>query len=432
MSTEISERRALIEREVEAHRDTNPTATYKITFRGQDEYLPVIRVNPGRLLLNTKNNRLAGQLNDHPRKSLVLADPFSSVSQEILAKLLEETDQFKDLKDQLKILGQKEPGLITREGLLVNGNTRVAALRQLHADYVEVAVLPRNVTDDDIFSLEMSLQVQNLVHQDYTFTNELLLMQRFLREGGSKKDLATKMGWIRGGESKVSLRMRLLQYIEDVRSLTTPPRPYKEFDSKEQHLKDLDGDYQRLKNEGDIEAAESLKWSRLTAIFLKLNKDQVRAIDEDFVSKDLISRLEHTNQDALSLLEKYKKKTPNADFDILIPPSADENNQQIDMRQFLQDFLTKSASDQTDEVETEKLEQISKEARRVADRIIDDQKANTLQLSPITVLEEVREKIVNLRGGLPEILNHGNFRRDKLEFNLQKLKDELTKLEKLL
>lgn len=422
MSIGREERIELIKRELETYDETNSKATYKIKFRGEDNYLKVIRVNPNSLLLNPKNNRLSGQLSDSKEKNTVLIDPTSITSQKILHTLLSETDQYQDLKEQLKILGQQEPGLITREGLLVNGNTRVAALRDLNVDYVEVAVLPSNVVDEDILNLEMSLQVQDLVHQDYTFTNELLLMKRFIDEGGSVKELANKMGWIRRGESKVNTRMRLLSYIEEVRRLTTPPIAYKIFDSKEQHLKDLDTEYQKYKNEGDIDAAESLKWMRLTSIFLKLNKDQVRAIDYDFVSIDLMGRLENTDTDAHQFLEKYQKSPVNGGFSDLIP--VNENEQiEYDMQKFLKDYLVEHDDD-----EDNIYSKIATEARRVADRIIDDQKAETLKIGPITVLEEAREKIAKLRADLPELVNTDGFKKGKLEFNVKKLVDELNKL----
>ena len=422
MSIGREERIELIKRELETYDEINSKATYKIKFRGEDNYLKVIRVNPNALLLNPKNNRLSGQLSDYKEKNTVLIDPTSIISQKILHTLLSETDQYQDLKEQLKILGQQEPGLITREGLLVNGNTRVAALRDLNVDYVEVAVLPSNVVDEDILNLEMSLQVQDLVHQDYTFTNELLLMKRFLDEGGSVKELANKMGWIRRGDSKVNTRMRLLSYIEEVRRLTTPPIAYKIFDSKEQHLKDLDTEYQKYKNEGDIDAAESLKWMRLTSIFLKLNKDQVRAIDYDFVSIDLIGRLKNTDTDAHQFLEKYQKSPVNGGFSDLIPVTENEHLE-YDMQKFLKDYLVEH-----DDGEDNFYSKIATEARRVADRIIDDQKAETLKIGPITVLEEAREKIAKLRADLPELVNTDGFKKGKLEFNIKKLSDELNKL----
>lgn len=425
MSMGKEERKELINRELNTYDENGSKATYKVKLRGKDEYLKVIRVNPNTLLLNPENNRLSGQLKDYTKKDSVYADPTSVFSQKVLHKLLSETEQYSELKEQLKILGQQEPGLITRDGLLVNGNTRVAALRDLNIDYVDVAVLPTNIINDDILSLEMSLQVQDLVHQDYSFTNELLLMKKFLDKGGSPKELATKMGWIRRGESKVNTRMRLLTYIEEVRRLSSPPIPYNVFDAKEQHLKDLDTEYQRYKNEGDIHAAEQLKWSRLTGVFLKLNKDQVRAIDCDFVSIDLNERLKNTDPDAHQILDRYKKAPVSTGFADLMEMDEDENvDQDYDMQSFLKDFL----ANYDDEEENDSFSKIATEARRVADRIIDEQKAETLKIGPITVLEEVREKVAKLRADLPELIESDGFKKGKLQFNLKKLNDEITKL----
>ena len=429
MTIGIEDRKLLIERELEAHKKNGSNATYKILFRGEELYLPVIKVNPNSLLLNPNNNRLAGQLYDHPNRSEVLSDPYTVNSQNVLHHLLSSTDQFKDLKDQLKGLGQRDPGLITREGLLVNGNTRVAALKEIDINFVSVAVLPPNVLEDDIFELEMSLQVQSLIHQDYTFTNELLLMKRFLNGGGTTKELAKKMGWMRGGIKKVDLRMRLLNYIEEVRRLKTPPIAYSEFDSKEQHLKDLDGDYLRLKNEGDIQGAETLKWSRLSAIFLRLNKDQVRAIDEEFISVDLIERLSNTDEEMKSFIEGYRVKPLSGGFTSLLGDDVDEVDT-INMQLFLRDFLNDEPDLESAE-EDSKYAKIRKEARRVADRIIDDQKSETLKMNPISTVEEIREKVVNLRETLPELLGTDGFKKGKFEFNLKKLKDEIARLESI-
>lgn len=235
----MTERKEMISRELSQYEKSKSNATYSIDFRGKKIYLPVIRVEADLLILNHKNNRLSCQLLDYPNREQIETNPELSESQKILVDLLAKTDKFKELKEQLKTLGQREPGLITREGLVVNGNTRIAAMRMLGMRYVEVAVLPDNVNESDVLDIEMLLQVTDLVHQDYTFTNELLLMKRFLDNGGSEKELARKMAWVRAGERKVRLHMRLLNYIEEVRSLSSPPIPYSAFDYKKTTFKRL-------------------------------------------------------------------------------------------------------------------------------------------------------------------------------------------------
>ena len=103
------------------------------------------------------------------------------------------TEKFQSLKQELLDLGQQEPGLITRDGLLVNGNTRCAALMELQKEgkisgaTIDVAVLPSSVTSHEITDIEIRLQMVRLTHQDYSFSNSLLMMRKYLNTGKTEK-----------------------------------------------------------------------------------------------------------------------------------------------------------------------------------------------------------------------------------------------------
>jgi ParB-like chromosome segregation protein Spo0J len=423
----MSQRTEMIKRELNEHKASNQEATYAITLRGKKVYLPVIRVNPALLLLNPKNNRLSGQLKDHPKRSQVEAEPDSSESQSLLHSLLSATAKFSDLSKQLKVMGQQEPGLITQDGLLVNGNTRVAALRELDINYVEVAVLTSNITDTDVLDMEMSLQVTDLVHQDYTFTNELLLMKRFLDAGNSPEALAKKMAWITRGVIKVQAHMRLLGYIEEVRTLA--PIPYSVFDSKKQHLKDLDDDYMRLKGQGNIDGAEALKWSRITMTLLKLNKDQVRAIDSDFVEKNLLPRLSDESQETRDHLEKFRAKEADDGLDDLL---GEKSPTTINMKEFLKDLMSDESVRAEDGDITKDLSgiyvPIAFNARRATEEIIDDQKLQSANAEPSLALKEAKVKIAKVRQKLPLIMRDPRFEIKKFIYNLDELRSEIDAL----
>lgn len=431
----MASRKEMIQLEVQEYEKSGSNATYSINFRGKKKYLPVITVNPEILLLNNKNNRLSGQLADHPKRDLVESDLESVEAQKVIADLLSRTEQFKELKEQLQKLKQQHPGLITRDGLIVNGNTRIAALRELGISHVDVAVLPENVQEADVLQIEMQLQVQELVHQDYTYTNELLLMQRFLDSGGTKEEYAERKSWIRGWKRKVKQQSRILDYIEEVRSLTVPPIPYSAFDNKQQHLKDLDNDYIALKDEGDIDAAEDLKWTRLAMIFLGLNKDQVRAIDEGFIEDDVIPRLKSSEDtDAVDFIERFTLKTRNDGLDGLIVDGESEQN--IDMQAFLKAFLNDdSQRDDAGEIATDLdgvFKLIAWNSRRASEKIIDDQKLESAKAEPSEVLKEMRVRIATLLDKVPELLGSKGFKQGKFEYDLRQLKKEIDKLENLI
>jgi hypothetical protein len=287
--TEISNnyRREQIAKILAAYKESGDRRTLPIEYRGETKLLEVIRIDPKVLLLNPNNSRLTAQLHDHHQQKLVHDNPTSEESQEILANLLRKTEKFSRLKEELKELKQKEPGLISRDGLLINGNTRVVALRDIGSEGVDVAVLPEDAGNREFLDLEMSLQMRRLTHQDYTFTNGLLLMDRYKKFGHTDK--------------------QLLQLIQEIRKLTTPPLAYEVFDVKRQHLIDLNDEYQMLR-QSDPRAANQMKWGRVIAMFLGVNKDQTRVIGDDFFEEDVIKRL-GGNVDVSSLLDEFKKVT---------------------------------------------------------------------------------------------------------------------------
>lgn len=429
MPVSKGQRELMIEEELALYAETGSKATHPLNIKGAKEYLPVVRVDPQLLLLNPLNHRVKAQLSDSYQAEAVMANPYSVESQNIIRKFLMQTDQYKELKSQLANLGQREPGVVTREGLLVDGNTRVAALMDLGKTYVDIAILPKNVAHADVLDIELTLQMEELVKQDYTFTNSLLFMENFLEKGGSKEELARRKGWTRGGARRVDVQLRMLQLIQDVRRLTDPPVPYETFDSKEQHLKDLLNDYDSLTNVGDLDAAEALKWNRLTAIFFGLNKDQVRIIDPDFFDDHVKQRLsdavqEEKDSDSLELINKYAPQVVNSGYEDVFGPA--DPDQYSNMKSFLRDFLAKQDSESPEEIYGE----LSFAARRVAERLIDEQKLGKQNDKPTELIRDAKDRVGTVRATLYQFKDKPEFKLGALKFQLKKLTEEVEKLSK--
>lgn len=427
------ERKKLITRELEAYKQSESQPTYTLDFRGNRQNLKVISVSPDKLLLSHKNSRVFAQLDEHPKKSLVLQEPDSAESQKIILRLLRETDKYGALKSELKELGQQSPGVITQEGMLVNGNTRAAALIDIGYPAIEVAVLPANADSDDLLDIEMSLQMTQLTHQDYSFTNRLLMMRRYLDAGHTPKQLAYKMAWIKRGEHKVFQHMRLLDFIEDVRNLSKAHIPYSIFDKKQEHLKNLDDDYRALVNEGDLVYANHLKWTRLSAIILGINKDQVRAMDEDFTDKELARRIE--NKVELKDFVKSFENKPTVDDgleDILGGGRVDAPK--INMRNLLGHVI----NDENFDVSTGNLDadlpeivaKLSEQLRIGADYIIDKKKTKDTVEAPIEALVAAKMRLIDIQDQLFDTADLPSFKNERFEFQLMEVKkavDELMK-----
>lgn len=433
--TEINDkyRREQIEKLLKDYKDRGATKTLTLEYRGQERTFEVIRIDPKILLLNHNNNRLTAQLHDHSQKETVYGNPTSDKAQTILTDLLIKTESFKKLKDELDQIGQQNPGLITRSGLLVNGNTRVVALRLLGKTGVDVAVLPDDADDNAILDLEMSLQMVHLTHQDYTFTNELLLLEKCKKLGNTHKQIADKMKWSRGWQKKLDEKFQLLRLINEIIDLSATPLAYEIFDTKSQHLKDLNDTYESLKV-NDLAAANRMKWSRITAMFLGVNKDQTRAIDEDFVDEDVLNQADPDSPLSDLLDELTKVYVDDGLGDIL--GDGNDTSEKVDVKA-LTKYVIASLRDDTGFISVHELSPALSDLRKKiilsSEAIITKQKRKTILTTPADELRTIRESLENVVNLFHEVSGQPDFDSAKFKYELSKtstsLKDLVSKFE---
>lgn len=414
-------RREAIAEALKLYREDGDTTRETVIWREEARNLEVVNLRITALLLNHDNARLAGQLKSHPEYGMVLSDPTSPEAQDILSSLLAQTAQFKALKEQLADFGQHQPGLVTRDGLLVNGNTRLVALRHLGMETMRVAVLPEGTNSEDLLELEMEAQMKKWVHQEYTFTNELLFMKRYLSMGRTYEQLATQMGKKRS-KKKIEARLRLLGIIEEVRERSSPVLPYSQFDDKEQILKDLDEKYQALKTLGDIQEAEDMKWSRLLAMFLGVNKDQVRTIEYAFFDEEIIERLESTSP-ARALLSSAVVVSQDDDLDELI--GTDEKYEVVDARLILEKLLCDSSSRNPNGDVASDLEEVWAElaqtVRSASDQIIAKQRAKSFRTELSVQLREASRQLKSIEAEFLDRLASDEIDLGKFRYELNQL-----------
>jgi len=127
-------------------------------------------------------------------------DPLGPAAQEAQLELLKNHAGFEDLKADLRERGQRETAVVTAEGVLINGNRRVAALRDLRngeknlkAQYVRAFVLPADATSEEIRLLEAELQVSKTFLEDYSWINRGFLLEELLTEHNQDFDLVAKI-----------------------------------------------------------------------------------------------------------------------------------------------------------------------------------------------------------------------------------------------
>ena len=260
---------------------------------------PVISVPVDAVLFNPRSHRIKSQLESHERRDVVRDDPFCDEAQAIVHDILAKTEGFDRLKANLEDSQQREAGVVTCDGLLVNANRRLAALRDLDRKYIRAALLPSDADEHAIDRLELELQVQKDFKEDYTFTNELIFIDELQRvHDYSEAGVAKALNWtasndekeIKKGADRVRQSVRLLALVRRIQGFSEGAIPLTFFDDHKQLVTDIDDKYE-AKIDSDPATAERVRNSRILGLLADSRYRELRRIDDDGAVDRLVSRL---------------------------------------------------------------------------------------------------------------------------------------------
>lgn len=271
-----------------------------VEWRGGTKHLHVISMPTLSLLYNPDTHRIRAQRTLKPELDLELqTNPWSDKAQGYLDYLLKCLPSAPDrvdpdfiaLRDNLEKFGQKDPGLITVEGVLVNGNTRCAALRELTEPHIRVAVLPESATWDDINEVELSLQLRKEFRRDYSYINQLLAINEQLERGRAPEDIAKQFHIkTKTLEKDRWVYATVMEAIERSRGGEGSCLRLIDFEDHKEKLHELYRLYNKLAAK-DPSAAETLKQTRLALLILGFSKTDLRLAESNFFDEYLTSKL---------------------------------------------------------------------------------------------------------------------------------------------
>ena len=188
------------------------------------------------------------------------------IQHEILRKYAREgTESITPIIEELERTKQTEPILITPAGVVVNGNRRLAAMRELYTErpadfptfaHVECAVLPA-LSEDQVEDLEIRLQMRPETKLPYGWIDESLKIQKQMSANRKEDDIARLM---RKRPADIRKALSALKYAEIyLRDWHKTPHDYRLVEAGEQFFNDL---VARLRNkEGELlEANLRMAW----------------------------------------------------------------------------------------------------------------------------------------------------------------------------
>lgn len=294
-------------------------------YQGRYVDAPVVSLPLAAVAYNPRSHRIQAQLESSHRLRVVETEPYGGEAQEVIEQILRNTARYEELRDNLRLEGQRDAGVVTRAGVLVNGNTRAAAMAEDNAGYIRVAVLPPDASQQEISEIELELQVARDFKQDYTFTNKLLFISELVSAGRTGRDVARMLGLVRSndrrelerGEDEVQESLRVLATIRDLqRRAPGESLPLTFFDEAEQAMTEIDKSYEVLRGSDDV-AAQRVRNTRLLAVLCGLGYRDIREIGESFAHEYLAHAM--TNSDLLGDVVEELLTTPQADDEIELP-----------------------------------------------------------------------------------------------------------------
>lgn len=151
------------------------------------------------LRYNRDNGRIAMEIRGKEQENEHPLDPKDKEDAKTIRGILLSLEEGKteELKKDLKRIGQEQPGVITYDGVVINGNRRMAIFQELHEnedssgkwEKLEVIRLPKGIGNRELWKLEAGLQLSQRKVADYHPVNELLKIKQGLKIGLTSKEM---------------------------------------------------------------------------------------------------------------------------------------------------------------------------------------------------------------------------------------------------
>jgi len=234
----------------------NPSSHETVQFRDQPEQLPVVRLPIDLLLYRMENGRTGMVQEEYVHRNhlddnyFVSGEENDEVQKVQHALLLEiSKDPRADIYSELKYKAiQTQNLLITHSGVLLNGNRRLAAMRDLldgngtkfsKFGFVNATVLPSNATMSDLEEIESELQEIPETKLEYDWISRKLKLRRRRDHHKIPLDKLKKMYRFKSPKD-INKEIEQLELAEDyLERYLNRPREYEAVEKSEQIFKQL-------------------------------------------------------------------------------------------------------------------------------------------------------------------------------------------------
>ncbi len=222
------ERKAKL-KEFTDHPDTACRTGIPITYHGGIITLNAYEIPLEYLVYNPYNGRIGSVVKSYERQNHTL-DPEDADDKALIEKFLWESkpDANKKTKERLLREHQQKHGIVTADGIIIDGNRRASLLNNIMADssipynekghckYFIAIILPEDADKKEILALETTYQMGEDAKVDYNPIEKYLKCKDLKDEGFTDDDIASMMD-VKVGEIRTMLSaLRLMDdYLDE-------------------------------------------------------------------------------------------------------------------------------------------------------------------------------------------------------------------------
>jgi hypothetical protein len=198
----------------------------KLHYRGETRYFEIFRIDLDYLIYNRHNGRIEAEMLTWEQENSAPSGAYDDELHQKIAKLLWESNQGRN-KHTLADLtgkGQQRPGIVSLDGVVIDGNRRAMLLRKLEEtkgkQYFDAIILPDGYADNqaEIVRLETQYQLGEDSKVEYGPLQKYLHARRLHDDLNIEaEEIDTLMGESPGNTKKLLEIMTLMDdYLEHI------------------------------------------------------------------------------------------------------------------------------------------------------------------------------------------------------------------------
>ena len=141
----------------------DPIRTKKVFYREESHELPVYRLELDYLIFNQFNDRIAVEMRTREARLGEAGREYSDELENLICRILWEDREPTNRRtlENLANIGQQEPGVITLDGVIIDGNRRAMLLKKhLNQKFFEAAILKEELENDSVWIRRLETQIQ--------------------------------------------------------------------------------------------------------------------------------------------------------------------------------------------------------------------------------------------------------------------------------